>query len=92
MTRPAVLITRRVPASVVARLDERCDVDLYDGASAIPAAELAARLADKQALMCLLTDRIDAAVLDAGAGPAHRGQHRGRLRQHRSRRRPIPTT
>jgi glyoxylate reductase len=53
---------------VIARLDEQCAVDLWDGRDAMPAAELRARLADKQALMCLLTDRIDAAVLDAGPG------------------------
>ncbi len=66
MMPPAVLVTRRVPSSVAARLEEQCTVDIYEGAAAIPAAELAARVADKQALMCLLTDRVDAAVLDAG--------------------------
>ncbi len=68
MSRPAVLLTRRVPSSVVARLEERCTVDIYEGQDAIPAAELKARLAGKQALMCLLTDRVDGAVLDAGPG------------------------
>jgi glyoxylate reductase len=68
MSRPAVLLTRRVPSSVVARLEERCTVDIYEGQDAIPAAELKARLAGKQALMCLLTDRVDSAVLDAGPG------------------------
>jgi glyoxylate reductase len=41
-------------------------VDLYTGSSAIPREELKARLAGKQALMSLLTDRIDGEVLDAG--------------------------
>ena len=68
MSRPAVLLTRRVPSSVVARLEERCTVDIYEGQDAIPAAELKARLAGKQALMCLLTDRVDGAVFDAGPG------------------------
>jgi len=68
MARPAVLITRRIPSSVVARLEERCAVEIYDGPDAIPASELSARVADKQALMCLLTDRVDRAVLDAGTG------------------------
>jgi glyoxylate reductase len=68
MSRPAVLLTRRVPSSVVARLEERCTVDIYEGQDAIPAAELKARLAGKQALMCLLTDRVDGGVLDAGPG------------------------
>jgi glyoxylate reductase len=68
MSRPAVLITRRLPSSVVERLAERCTVDMHDGAEAIPAGELRSRLAGKQALMCLLTDRVDGAVLDAGPG------------------------
>ena len=68
MHKPGVLLTRRVPSSVVARLEERCTVDIYEGQDAIPAAELKARLAGKQALMCLLTDRVDGAVLDAGPG------------------------
>lgn len=41
-------------------------MDLYTGSSAIPREELKARLAGKQALMSLLTDRIDGEVLDAG--------------------------
>jgi glyoxylate reductase len=53
---------------VVARLEAQCAVDIWDGAEAIPAGELKARLAGKQALMCLLTDRVDGAVLDAGPG------------------------
>ena len=68
MARPAVLITRRLPASVIARLEAACEVDLHDGAGAMPAGDLTARLAGKQALICLLTDRIDGAVLDAAPG------------------------
>ena len=68
MSRPAVLVTRRIPSSVIARLEAHCDVDAWSGPGAITAADLKARLADKQALMCLLTDRVDAAVLDAGPG------------------------
>jgi glyoxylate reductase len=64
--RPALLLTRRIPASVLSRLEAVCDVDLYTGASAIPREELKQRLTGKQALMSLLTDRIDAEVLDAG--------------------------
>ena len=65
-TRPALLLTRRIPAAVLSRLEAACEVDLYTGASAIPREELKQRLAGKQALMSLLTDRIDAEVLDAG--------------------------
>jgi glyoxylate reductase len=51
---------------VLARLQDACDVDLYDtsGGSPISPEELRKRLAGKRALICLLTDRIDAAVVD----------------------------
>jgi len=64
--KPSVLVTRRLPASVMARLEASCDVDLWTGREAIPRAELLSRVAGKQALVCLLTDAVDAAVLDAG--------------------------
>ena len=47
-------------------LEAGCDVDRYDHAGAIAPEELVARVAGKQALLCLLTDRVDRAVLDAG--------------------------
>ena len=50
----------------MARLEASCDVDLWTGREAIPRAELLSRVAGKQALVCLLTDAVDAAVLDAG--------------------------
>jgi glyoxylate reductase len=68
VSRPSVLITRAIPDSVTARLAAACDIDLYTGASQIPKDVLKARLAGRQALMCLLTDRIDADVLDAAPG------------------------
>jgi glyoxylate reductase len=61
---PSVLLTRRVPSSVIARLTAACDLDLYSGREAIPRGELLARVSGKDALICLLTDRIDAEVLD----------------------------
>ena len=60
------LLTRRIPSSVLSRLEAAADVDLYEGRSAIPREELLERVAGKQGLICLLTDRIDAEVLDAG--------------------------
>lgn len=66
--KPTVLVTRKLPSSVVARLEEAFAVDLYTGNAAISREELATRIAGKHALVCLLTDTIDAAVLDA-AGP-----------------------
>jgi glyoxylate reductase len=67
--KPGVLVTRRLPGSVLARLEAACEVDLWSDRGPIPREELLARVAGKQALVCLLTDTIDAAVLDA-AGPS----------------------
>ena len=52
----------------MSKLEAVCDIDLYTGRSAIDRDELIDRVTGKQALMCLLTDRIDREVLDAAAG------------------------
>ena len=62
---PNVLVTRRLPSSVIAKLQAAADIDLFSGDSAIAPAELRARVVDKDALICLLTDTIDRAVVDA---------------------------
>ena len=61
----AILVTRKLPASVLAKLSAVADVDLYVGDAAIPADALRARVADKDALVCLLTDAVDRTVIDA---------------------------
>jgi glyoxylate reductase len=61
-----VLLTRRVPSSVLAPLEANHEVDVWSGDGAIPRDELLARLAGKDALICVLTDRIDDEVLAAG--------------------------
>jgi glyoxylate reductase len=63
-----VLVTRKLPSRVIARLEENARVDLHMGDSAISRDELLKRVAGKDAIVCLLTETIDAAVLDA-AGP-----------------------
>jgi glyoxylate reductase len=67
MKKPPILVTRRLPASVLARFREACAVDLHEGAAAMTREDLVARLRGKHALVCLLTDRIDRDVIDAGA-------------------------
>jgi glyoxylate reductase len=65
---PRTLVTRRLPSSVIAKLEAVSEVDLYVGSAAISREELLARVAGVDAIVCLLTDTIDAAVLEA-AGP-----------------------
>lgn len=65
---PRTLVTRKLPSSVIAKLEAVSDVDLYVGGSAIPRDELLQRIKGCDAIVCLLTDAIDTEVLDA-AGP-----------------------
>jgi len=65
---PTVLVTRRLPSSVLAKLEAAADVDLYTGEAAIPESDLRARVARADAIICLLTDRIDRGVIDAAPG------------------------
>ena len=63
---PSILVTRKLPSSVLAKLHAVGDVDLYTGDAAISPEELRARVAGKDALVCLLTETIDSGVIDAG--------------------------
>lgn len=65
---PRTLVTRKLPSSVIAKLEAACEVDLYTGSKAISREELLQRVKGKDALVCLLTDTIDTMLLDA-AGP-----------------------
>jgi glyoxylate reductase len=62
---PSILVTRRLPSSVLDKLRAIAAVDLYSGDAAIPKDELIARIAERQALVCLSTDAVDRAVIDA---------------------------
>ncbi len=62
-----ILVTRRLPSSVIAKLESAGTVDLYSGDAAIPRAELLERVSGKDALVCLLTDVVDRAVLEAAS-------------------------
>ncbi len=65
MGKASVLVTRKLPSSVIEKLSAVADVDLYTGDVTIPADQLRARVAGKDALVCLLTDPIDRAIIDA---------------------------
>jgi glyoxylate reductase len=61
----SILVTRKLPSSVLSKLSAVAEVDLYTGDAAIPPDELRARVAGKDALVCLLTDAVDRSVIDA---------------------------
>ncbi len=60
-------MTRRLPSSVLSTLESAGDVDVFQG-GAMPAAALRARIAGKDALVSLVTDTVDRAVIDAAPG------------------------
>lgn len=66
--KPSVLVTRPLLDAVMDALRERCDVDVYDGELAIPRDDLLKRIAGKDGVVTLLTEKVDAEFLDA-AGP-----------------------
>lgn len=61
-----ILVTRRLPSSVLAKLREAADVELFEGPLAMEPVELRARLVGKDAVVCMLTDLMDRAAIDAG--------------------------
>lgn len=64
--RPHVLLTKRIPSIVLEELKATCDVDLHAGDEKISVDDLRARVQGKQGLICLITERVDGALLDAG--------------------------
>ena len=63
-----ILVTRRLPSSVLDKLRAVGDLDVYTGDAAIPAAELRARIAGTRAVVCLLTDLIEQPLIDLAPG------------------------
>jgi glyoxylate reductase len=68
MTIPHIFITRRIPTDKLAQLRPYCQVDLWDEELSPPPQALLEHVQGVEAILCLLTDRIDAEVMDA-AGP-----------------------
>ena len=66
--RPSILLTGKIPSSVLATLESIGDVDQFrrDGVDVMPHGELVTRVAGRQALVSMITDAIDEAVVEAG--------------------------
>lgn len=59
-----VLVTRQLPQPAIDLLKQHFEVDLYTEDRVIPRDELLRRVEDKDGLLCLLTDNIDAEVMN----------------------------
>ncbi|RPI82970.1 MAG: D-glycerate dehydrogenase [Chloroflexi bacterium] len=64
--KPKVYVTRHLPEPAWEKLVDACDVDIWDNDTP-PAYDLIReKVEDKVGLLCLLTDRIDAQLMDSG--------------------------
>ncbi|GBF75213.1 D-glycerate dehydrogenase [Paenibacillus sp. 598K] len=66
--KPKVLVTRQLPERVMAYLAEHAEVTCHEEDRGLSREELLAGIRGKDAVLCLLTDRIDAEVMDAEPG------------------------
>jgi glyoxylate reductase len=65
MSKPKVLVTRRVPQECLDLLKPHFDLEHYNKGTAIPRKLLLKSVKDKDGLLCLLTDKIDSELLAA---------------------------
>src|SRR6187551_2582934 len=63
--KPKILVTREVFDETLEYLAQHCEVEANQEDVPLTATALARRLADKDGVMCCLTDRIDGALLSA---------------------------
>ncbi|HQW36249.1 MAG TPA: D-glycerate dehydrogenase [Thermoflexales bacterium] len=68
MTKPNVFVTRVLPEAGLNLLKEHCQIEVWPGELPAPRPELLARVKGAQGIVSLLTDRIDAEVMDAAPG------------------------
>jgi glyoxylate reductase len=68
MSKPKVFVTRRIPAAGLDLVTAACQADIWPDELPPDRAALLERVRGVDGLLCLLTDRIDAEVMDA-AGP-----------------------
>lgn len=63
MSKPKALVTRPLFPAACAILDQHFDAEYWTPLERIPRAELLKRVADKHALVCLLTEKVDEELL-----------------------------
>lgn len=64
----SIFISRVLPEEALALIPEGFHVDIHSGDDALSKAELAARIRDREGLICQITDAIDEGVLGAAPG------------------------
>ncbi|TKJ36083.1 D-glycerate dehydrogenase [bacterium (candidate division B38) B3_B38] len=64
--KPSVLVTRRLPEPVLQKLKAKCQADINYEDTPLSKEEIIHRVADKDGMVTLLTDKIDRDIIDAG--------------------------
>jgi glyoxylate reductase len=68
MMKPRVYVTRHLPELALQELLKFCEVEIWDREVPPPYEEMVEKVGDMAGLFCLLTDRIDGALMDAAPG------------------------
>ena len=63
--KPKVYVTRHLPDPAWEELIAGCDVQIWDEEYPPPYETILENISEKEGLLCLLTDKIDAALIDA---------------------------
>ena len=66
MSKPRIYVTRQIYDEGLNMLQEYADVEVYDGEGGIPRDMLLEKVVDVDGLLCLLSDKIDAEVMETG--------------------------
>ncbi len=61
---PKVYVTRRIPESGIELLQQSCAVEIWDSDEVMPRDTFLAAVAGRDAVLCLLTDKVDAETMD----------------------------
>ncbi len=64
--KPCVPVTRKLPEVILEEFKRQVDVEIWDKETPIPYDTLLEKVRGKQGLVCLLSDKVDARVVDAG--------------------------
>ncbi len=83
--KPRVYVTRVLPKEAMDRIYENCDAKVWEGELPPPRDVLLNNVSDVEGLLSLLTDKVDAELMDRAPKPEGSEQLRGRFRQRRHR-------
>ncbi|MFQ5593831.1 MAG: 2-hydroxyacid dehydrogenase [Anaerolineae bacterium] len=68
MSQPKVFVTRLIPDEGLELVKAACDFDIWEGELPPPREVLLEKVSDRDGLLSLLTDRVDAELMDAAPG------------------------